>query len=191
MKVESRKVSESIVETVHMVRPQHLNAAERLFGGELMQWIDEVAGMVGKRHARKNVITASVDNLRFLRGAYLKDTVVIIGKVTYVGTTSMEVKVDTYVEALNGERTPINHAFFTMVALDENDKPTAVPRLELETEEEKEEWVKGEKRRQIRMMRKGRRALKPFFFYIAFHMTAHHMDHLIDLTLFFRGFPFF
>mgnify|MGYP004475092035 FL=1 len=154
MEVESRKVSESIVETVHMVRPQHLNAAERLFGGELMQWIDEVAGMVGKRHARKNVITASVDNLRFLRGAYLKDTVVIIGKVTYVGTTSMEVKVDTYVEALNGERTPINHAFFTMVALDENDKPTAVPRLELETEEEKEEWVKGEKRRQIRMMRK-------------------------------------
>ena len=69
MEVESRKVSESIVETVHMVRPQHLNAAERLFGGELMQWIDEVAGMVGKRHARKNVITASDDNLRFLRGA--------------------------------------------------------------------------------------------------------------------------
>ena len=154
MEAQSRKVSDSIVETVHMVRPQHLNAAERLFGGELMQWIDEVAGMVGKRHARKNVITASVDSLRFLRGAYLKDTVVIIGKVTYVGNSSMEVKVDTYVEALSGERTPINHAFFTMVALDENDKPTRVPRLELTTEEEKEEWIKGEKRRQIRMMRK-------------------------------------
>lgn len=65
-----------------------------------MQWIDEVAGMVAKRHTRRNVITASVDSLSFLRGAYVKDTVVIIGKVTYVGNTSMEVKVDTYVEAL-------------------------------------------------------------------------------------------
>ena len=69
-----------------------------------MQWIDEVAGMVAKRHTRRNVITASVDSLSFLRGAYVKDTVVIIGKVTYVGNTSMEVKVDTYVEALSGER---------------------------------------------------------------------------------------
>ena len=50
-----------------------------------MQWIDEVAGMVAKRHTRRNVITASVDSLSFLRGAYVKDTVVIIGKVTYVG----------------------------------------------------------------------------------------------------------
>ena len=115
MEIESRKVSDSIVETVHMVRPQHLNASDRLFGGALMQWIDEVAGMVAKRHTRRNVITASVDSLSFLRGAYVKDTVVIIGKVTYVGNTSMEVKVDTYVEALSGERTPINHAYFTMV----------------------------------------------------------------------------
>ena len=139
MEIESRKVSDSIVETVHMVRPQHLNASDRLFGGALMQWIDEVAGMVAKRHTRRNVITASVDSLSFLRGAYVKDTVVIIGKVTYVGNTSMEVKVDTYVEALSGERTPINHAYFTMVALDKNDKPVRVPRLDLETEEEKEE----------------------------------------------------
>ena len=154
MEMEKRKVSDSIVETVHMVRPQHLNASDRLFGGALMQWIDEVAGMVAKRHTRRNVITASVDSLSFLRGAYVKDTVVIIGKVTYVGNTSMEVKVDTYVEALSGERTPINHAYFTMVALDKNDRPVRVPRLELETEEEKEEWDKGEKRRELRMMRK-------------------------------------
>ena len=142
VEIESRKVSDSIVETVHMVRPQHLNASDRLFGGALMQWIDEVAGMVAKRHTRRNVITASVDSLSFLRGAYVKDTVVIIGKVTYVGNTSMEVKVDTYVEALSGERTPINHAYFTMVALDKNDKPVRAPRLELETEEEKEEVKK-------------------------------------------------
>lgn len=133
-----------------------------------MQWIDEVAGMVAKRHTRRNVITASVDSLSFLRGAYVKDTVVIIGKVTYVGNTSMEVKVDTYVEALSGERTPINHAYFTMVALDKNDRPVRVPRLELETEEEKEEWDKGEKRRELRMMRKMKKTLKPFFYFVMY-----------------------
>ncbi len=147
---ESRKVSESVSETVHMVRPNHLNAAGRLFGGVLMQWMDELAGLVAKRHTRKNVITASVDNLSFLRGAYQKDVVVITGKVTYVGNTSMEVKVDSCVEDLDRNRTLINRAYFTMVALDENDHPTRVPRLELETEEEKEEWKNEEKRREMR-----------------------------------------
>ena len=154
MSIESRKVSESIVETVHIVRPNHLNSAGRLFGGILMQGIDEVAGVVAKRHARMNVITASVDNLRFVRGAYQKDVVVIIGKVTYVGRTSMEVKVDSYVENMEGERTIINHAYFTMVALDGNDKPTPVPELELETDVEREEWENAKKRREIRMMRR-------------------------------------
>ncbi|MDD7769544.1 acyl-CoA thioesterase [Suipraeoptans intestinalis] len=154
MDMESRTVSESVVETVHIVRPNHLNAAGRLFGGVLMQWIDEVAGLVGKRHTRMNVITASVDNLKFLHGAYQKDVIVIIGKTTYVGNTSMEVKVDTYVEHMDGGRTLINRAYFTMVALDENDRPARVPRLELEKEEEYEEWEKAKKRQEVRKMRK-------------------------------------
>ena len=121
---EERRVSESQVEIVHMVRPNHLNAAGRLFGGMLMEWLDEAAGMVAMRHTRSNVITASVDNLRFIHGAYNGEIVVIIGKVTYVGTTSLEVRLDTYVEHIDdGMRYPINRAYFTMVALDENDKP--------------------------------------------------------------------
>ena len=67
---EERRVADSLVETVHMVRPNHMNAAGRLFGGMLMQWLDEVAGLVAKRHTRSNVITASVDNLRFIRGKW-------------------------------------------------------------------------------------------------------------------------
>lgn len=154
MSIEARKVEESMVETVHVVRPNHLNGANRLFGGILMQWIDEVAGIVGKRHARANVITASVDNLRFLKGAYQDEMVVIIGKITYVGTTSMEVRVDTYVEDKEGIRRPINRAYFCMVALDKNDKPVPVPRLVVETESEKAEWESGKKRREMRMIRK-------------------------------------
>ena len=95
MELKIKKVSESVVETVHLVRPNHLNAAGRLFGGILMQWIDEVAGVVGKRHAHRNVTTASVDNLNFLKGAYQRDLLVLHGKMTYVGKTSMDVKVET------------------------------------------------------------------------------------------------
>jgi acyl-CoA hydrolase len=151
---EERRVADSRVETVHMVRPNHLNAAGRLFGGILMQWLDDVAGLVAKRHTRSNIITASVDNLRFIQGAYQKDVIVIIGKVTYVGHTSIEVRVDTYVENMEGEHRPINRAYFTMVALDENDKPKRVPRLILETVEEKAEWEAAEKRREMRIKRK-------------------------------------
>ena len=149
-----KKVSDSIVETVRIVRPNHLNGANRLFGGILMQWIDEVAGIVAKRHAMTNVITASVDNLTFVRGAFQNEMVVIIGKLTWVGTSSMEVLVETYVENIKRERSLINKAYLVMVSIDENDKPVKVPRLTLETEEQKVEWENAEIRRMIRKERK-------------------------------------
>jgi acyl-CoA hydrolase len=150
----SKTVDDSRVETVRVVRPNHLNGANRLFGGILMQWIDEVAGVVAKRHSMTNVTTAAVDNLTFLHGAYQNDMVVIKGKLTWVGSTSMEVCVDTYVENVNKERQWINNAHFIMVALDENDKPVRVPRLTLQTEEEHLAWVNAEERRRLRDQRK-------------------------------------
>lgn len=149
--MEKRKVSESMVETVHIVRPNHLNGAGRLFGGILMQWIDEVAALTAKRHTHKNVVTVSVDNLKFLKGAYQQDVIVIVGRMTYVGRTSMEVEVDSFVEALDGQRTHINHAYFTMVALDEKDSPTPVPGLLLETEEEMAKWERAKRRKDARL----------------------------------------
>ena len=153
----SKTVDDSRAETVHIVRPNHLNGANRLFGGILMQWIDEVAGIVAKRHSMSNVTTASVDNLTFLHGAYQNDMVVIKGKMTWVGSTSMEVCVDTYVETPDGRRDRINNAHFMMVALDSNDKPVQVPRLILQTEDEHLAWSNGEKRQQIRRQRRKER----------------------------------
>ena len=150
----SKTVDDSRVETVHIVRPNHLNGANRLFGGILMQWIDEVAGIVAKRHSMCNVTTASVDNLTFLHGAYQNDMVVIKGKLTWVGSTSMEVCVDTYVETLDGKRDRINNAHFMMVALDENNKPVRVPKLVLQTDDEHLAWAHGEERRRIRNQRR-------------------------------------
>ena len=120
----------------------------------MVQWIDEAAGIVAMRHTRENCITASIDNLKFIRGAYLGEHVVIIGRVTYVGNTSMEVRVDTYVEDKQGMRRPINRAYLTMVALDENDHPIQVPGLLIETEEQRGEWEAAQKRREMRELRR-------------------------------------
>lgn len=149
-----KKVSESRIEQVYQVRPEHLNGAGRLFGGRLMEWIDELAGLVGIRHAQRDVITASVDNLKFIRGAYLKDLIVLIGRVTYVGRTSMEVRVDTYIESTDGIRKPINRAYLTLVAIDGEGHPTEVPGLIIETESEKAEWEAGIRRREMRKQRR-------------------------------------
>lgn len=154
MDIQAKTVDESRAETIHIVRPNHLNGANRLFGGILMSWIDEVAGIVAKRHCQGNVTTAAVDNLVFLHGAYQNDLIVIKGKMTWVGTTSMEVCVDTYVETPNGQRDRINNAHFIMVALDQQDQPMRVPRLILRTEDEKLAWAHGEERRAIRAERK-------------------------------------
>ena len=114
---EKRRIEESKVESLHLVRMTHLNGAGRLFGGMLMQWIDEVAALAAKKHARMNITTVSIDHLQFLRGAFLDDIIVLQGKVTYVGRTSMDVKVETYVEDREGSRTLINCAYITEVAL--------------------------------------------------------------------------
>ena len=152
--VKEKRVEDSMIEQVHKLRPTHMNGMGRLFGGQLMSWIDEVACLVGNRHSQANVITASVDNLRFIRGAYVNELIVMIAKMTYVGHTSMEVRVDTYVESMDGMRSPINRAYLTIVAVDENGKPCEVPGLIIETEAEKAEWQAGQKRREMRMVRR-------------------------------------
>ena len=150
MEYRAKTVSESRGETVHIIRPTDLNDAGRLFGGVLMQWIDEVAALVAKRHSQMNVTTASVDNLRFLQGAFQRDVIVIIGRVTHVGNTSMEVKVETYVEHTNGKRDLINRAFLTEIGLGDDNRPAILPRLILETEEDRKEWERAEMRRNLR-----------------------------------------
>lgn len=151
---EEKRVEDSLVEQSHLLFPTHLNGAGRLFGGQLLMWIDEVSGIVARRHSERNIITAAIDNLQFKEGAYLGDTVVLVGRVTHVGNSSMEVRVDTYVESLDGMRRPINRAYIVMVATDENEKPTKVPRLILETPEQQAEWEGAEKRQEYRKLRR-------------------------------------
>ena len=94
--------------------------------------------------------TAAIDNLQFRAPAYTGDMIVLRGCVTCVGRTSMEVRVDTFREALDGHRELINRAYIDMVAIDCKGHPMEVPGLEIETEEQRQEWEAAQKRRQIR-----------------------------------------
>mgnify|MGYP002343449168 CR=1 FL=1 len=142
-----KRVEDSLTEQTYLLMHRHINGYGRLFGGQLLMWIDELAGIVA-------TTTASIDNLNFKKAAFLNDTVVLIGKITHVGRSSMEVRVDTYVETLDGMRHVINRAYVVMVAIDEEGKAVPVPGLIVETESEKAEWEAGEKRYQLRKQRR-------------------------------------
>lgn len=150
-----KRVKDSYTEQVQILTQSSINGYNRLFGGQLMQWIDVVAAVVARRHSGYNVTTAVVDSLRFEGPARANDAVLLQGKITYVGNTSMEVCVRSYVEALDGARLLINTAFIVMVALDADERPVTVPGLILETKEEIREWEDGYKRN---LLRKQRRA---------------------------------
>lgn len=152
--MEAKHISDSITEQVQIIMPSHINGSDRLFGGQLVEWIDVVAAVVARRHSGCNVTTVAIDNLHFKSGAFINNTLVLIGRITYVGNTSMEVRVDTYVEDLSGMRKVVNRAYLVLVALDDKGIPTKVPKLILETVTEQAEWESGKKRHSLRNRRR-------------------------------------
>ena len=149
-----KKREDSLTEQQYFVRPTHINHYGRLFGGQLLYWIDELAGIVAMRHCGSTITTAAIDNLQFKAPAHVGDMVVLQGEVTYVGNTSMEVRVDTYRESLDGSREMINRAYVDLVAIDCKGNPTQVPELMIETEEQRAEYIAAEKRKALRKQRR-------------------------------------
>jgi len=149
-----KKVEDSFTEQQYLISPAHINHYGRLFGGQLLKWIDELAGIVAIRHCGATITTAAIDNLQFKAPAYTGDMVVLQGQITYVGRTSMEVRVDTYREALDGSRQMINRAYIDMVSIDCNGRPLEVPDLYIETDEQRQEYEAAKKRKQLRRQRR-------------------------------------
>lgn len=150
-----RTVEYSQTECTHVLLYDSINDSGRLFGGRLVSWIDVAAGACAMRHTGCKMTTASIDNLTFKRGAFLGDIVVLVARMTYVGRTSCEVRVDSYVEDKNGYRRAMNRAFLTYVAIDEKGKPLEIPYgLEVRTVEEKARWDGALLRKEYRNSRK-------------------------------------
>ena len=138
---------------VQIVLPQHCNGytKPRLFGGQMMAWIDIIGAVAARRFTRRAVTTVCIENLSFIAPAYLNDTVVQDARVTWTGRTSLEVRVDSYVEQLDGTRALVNRAYAVYVALDDDDRPASVPTFIPETEEEKQEYEAAVRRREVRL----------------------------------------
>ena len=147
-----KRVSESIASLSQVMMPHHASHYGSVHGGVIMQLVDEVAYVAASRHARRNVVTASIDSFNFENPVRVGDIVSLRAELTFVGKTSMEIEVHVQTEnAKTGEVLPVAAAFLTTVALDEKGKPTPVPKLILETEEERKKYQEAKDRREKRL----------------------------------------
>lgn len=153
--MEAKYCRDSFVVKTSIVLPPYTNFHGTLYGGKLMDYIDDVAAISAMRHARCDVVTASTDSVDFLHPIYEGNSVCLESFVTYVGRTSMEVFVRVIQEdLLTGERNLCALSFVTFVALDKNGKPKEVPKVIPETELEKRLHQTGKERAKLRKQRR-------------------------------------
>lgn len=148
----SKSVQESMIEMCQLVLPNDTNIIGNLLGGRLMHWIDIAGALSASRHSNCVVATAALDSLDFRHPVRVGEMVRLKPRITWVGNTSMEVRVDVYCENMKtGAVIKTNKAYITFVALDDKGQPTQVPSLIINTEEEKLEYEKAIQRRKIRL----------------------------------------
>jgi len=145
--MEGRTVEHSTMTLTHLVLPQLAGRAGYAHGGEIMKLMDTAAGVVGIRHAHTDLVTARVEGVNFYRPIKVWDLVIINAYLTFVGRSTMEVRVEVFREDVAREkREHALTAYFIMVALDEEGRPTEVPPLLLSSDRERELWEQGKRR---------------------------------------------
>lgn len=155
--MEGKTVAQSSVVMSQAMNPQDANPAGNVHGGVIMKLIDTAGGVAAGRHARTNVVTASIDRLDFLHPVFIGDFVTLRASVNFVGKTSMEVGVRVEAEnLLTGETRHTSTAYLTFVALDGKGRPLPLPSLILETDEQQRRNAEANVRRQNRLAEKGK-----------------------------------
>ncbi|MFW5722759.1 MAG: acyl-CoA thioesterase [Desulfohalobiaceae bacterium] len=148
----AKPVAASSLTMAHMTLPEDANAAGSVHGGVIMKHIDTAGGVVAMRHARANAVTASIDRLDFHQPVHVGELLILWASVNGVGKSSMEVGVRAEAEnLLTGDRRHVASAYITYVALDEERRPTQVPAIIPETEEEKRRHAAYLERREKRL----------------------------------------
>jgi len=139
-----------------LVLPHEANVHGTVLGGTVMHWIDLAAAVTANRHCRRPVVTAAIDELSFLAPIHVGQLALIRARITLVDRSSMEICVEVESEdLLTGERRHTSTAFVTFVALDPaTGRPTPVPPLVLETDEERAEHARALARRHLRLERR-------------------------------------
>jgi acyl-CoA hydrolase len=143
-----RTVAESAIVMARTMQPLDANVWGNVHGGAIMRMVDEAGGAVAQRHSRRVCVTVAMDSMIFKEPVYIGDLLTIRARLTYVGSTSMEV--EAHLEAENLRSGAVRNAgmcHIIYVALDDNGLPTAVPPLRLTTPEEEARHRAAEERR--------------------------------------------
>jgi acyl-CoA hydrolase len=158
--MKTRKASETLSTATKIVLPNDTNTLDKLFGGQLLAWMDEIASVAAHRHCRRVVVTASVNNVVFKEPISNAAIVTIEAKVSRAFSSSMEVYIDVFVEdQVSGVKRKVNEAIYTFVAVDQNGGPIQVPELIPETDDEIKRYDGALRRKQLSLILAGK--MKP------------------------------
>jgi acyl-CoA hydrolase len=147
----------SRIQIAQLMHPEHANLLGNVHGGWIMKLVDEAGALTCMRHAQRRVVTVAIDSMVFRSPIKIGDLVLLNAEVTYTGRTSMEAEVQVQAEnPITGERTNTNTAYLVYVALDDEGKPTPVPSIKAETEDEKRK-MESAKERQARRLVKNKK----------------------------------
>ncbi|MCB0070177.1 MAG: acyl-CoA thioesterase [Caldilineaceae bacterium] len=151
----ARRMADTALTLTQFMQPEHANSLGTVHGGVILKLCDECGGIVAARHARRPAVTVTVDSVSFHSPVLLGRLLLVHGRITWVGRTSIEVELRVESEdLLTGEITHTNSAYFVYVALDDERRPTEVPRLTLETVDERRRFEEGRLRQQHRLSRR-------------------------------------
>ncbi|MEM1003580.1 MAG: acyl-CoA thioesterase [Bacteroidota bacterium] len=155
--MEGKTAFQSKTIVTDLVLPSETNPINNLFGGELLARMDRAASIAARRHSRRIVVTASVNNVAFNRSVPLGSVVTIEAKVSRAFSSSMEVYMDVWIEDReSGESIKANEAIYTFVAVDDTGRPVKIPKLIPETELEKERYEGALRRKQLSLVLAGK-----------------------------------
>jgi uncharacterized protein (TIGR00369 family) len=151
----AKPIRESRVTISQLMHPEHANLLGNVHGGWIMKLVDEAGALACMRHAQRKVVTVAIDSMVFRQPIRLGDLVVITAEVSYAGRTSMEAEVQVLAEnPITGEQTHTNTAYLVYVAFDDVGRPTTVPPLKAETEEERQRMENAQERQERRLKNK-------------------------------------
>lgn len=150
--MRKKSVLESKTVLSEVMMPMHANHYGSVHGGTILKLVDEAAFVAATKHARKNVVAASLDHIEFKYPVNIGDLLTLTASIYHVGRTSMDVEVKIQAEKIKqGKLVNIGSAYLTMVALNDKGKPTKVPGLILKTKEEIEKNRELKQKRQARL----------------------------------------
>ncbi|MDX1613451.1 MAG: acyl-CoA thioesterase [Candidatus Promineifilaceae bacterium] len=148
----AKRPDASRVTLTQLMGPGSANTLGNVHGGYIMKLCDEAGGMAASKFARRPSVTVAVDSMTFHSPVQIGDLLTVTATVTWSGRTSMETRVVVSAEnVISGDVTHTNTAYFVYVALDRNGRPSSVPAVTCETDEEQARFARAAERQARRL----------------------------------------